>query len=442
MAATDRDVIVIGAGAAGLSAAEALARAGRSALLLEARDRIGGRIWSQHEPALPVSIELGAEFIHGNAEATFSLLRKTGTAAIDVGGDHWTLRDGALAPSEDLFSSIQQAMRKTRALKAKDMSFDDFLERHLRSDLSPEACAYARMLAQGFDAADTRRASARALAEEWTGGGSVNAPQFRPLHGYGALLARLASELRGSSVDVQLNTVVRTVRWSRRTVNIEGSFLGRPYNIRSKAAIVALPLGVLQAPTREPGAVRFTPALTVKRDALKHLAPGPVLKVLLQFRTAFWEKLSGGRYRDVAFFHPREAAFPTFWTALPLRVPLLVAWAAGPKAERLAGADKAEIVEHALASLAELFGQRPKIDESLEGAWLHDWQRDPYARGAYSYVNVGGDKAREQLAEPLRGTLFFAGEASDTEGEAGTVAGALQSGRRAAREALGALRKE
>ncbi|MGZ8263054.1 MAG: FAD-dependent oxidoreductase, partial [Burkholderiales bacterium] len=71
-----------------------------------------------------------------------------------------------------------------------------------------------------------------------------------------------------------------------------------------------------------------------------------------------------------------------------------------------------------------------------EGAWLHDWQRDPYARGAYSYVVVGGDKARAQLAAPLAGTLFFAGEAADAEGEAGTVAGALQSGLRAAREVL------
>jgi monoamine oxidase len=167
-----------------------------------------------------------------------------------------------------------------------------------------------------------------------------------------------------------------------------------------------------------------------------------VLKVLLQFREAFWDELSGGRYRDVAFFHPREAPFPTFWTALPLRVPLLVAWAAGPKADRLAHAAKTEIVEHALASLAELFGNRPMIDKLLDSAWLHDWQRDPYARGAYSYVTVGGDDAREQLAEPLRDTLFFAGEAADTEGEAGTVAGALQSGRRAARELLASLKSD
>jgi monoamine oxidase len=441
MAASSYDVIVIGAGAAGLTAADELARAGCSALLMEARERVGGRIWSHHEPGLPVPVELGAEFIHGRAEATLSLLDKAGSAAIDTGGEHWTLRNGKLGPSDDLFSKIQEAMRKTQALEKKDMSFDIFLERHLSRELPHEACAFARMLAQGFDAADTRRASARAIVNEWTGGGSVNAPQFRPLGGYGAMLSTLTSALRGSSVEVQLNTVVRTVQWTRGSVTVKGTFLGRPFVARSERAIVTLPLGVLQRPARARDAVRFAPTLTAKRDAMKHLAPGPVLKVLLRFRTAFWEELDGERYRDVAFFHPREAAFPTFWTALPVRVPLLAAWAAGPKADRLAGADHADIVGQALESLTALFGQRGKIEGALEGAWVHDWQSDPYARGAYSYITAGGDKAREQLAQPLANTLFFAGEATDTESEAGTVAGALQSGERAAREVLASLKK-
>jgi monoamine oxidase len=161
-----------------------------------------------------------------------------------------------------------------------------------------------------------------------------------------------------------------------------------------------------------------------------------VIKAVLRFRTPFWETADRGLYRDVAFFHPRQAAFPTFWTALPVRAPLMVAWAAGPKAMRLANLTKPRLIEHALSSLAALFGDIDKIRSELEGAWVHDWQRDPYARGAYSYVVTGGGKARAQLAEPLMRTLFFAGEAADTEGEAGTVAGALQSGSRAAREVL------
>lgn len=442
-AQSDADVIIIGAGAAGLAAAGKLAHARRTALLIEARDRVGGRVWSQHEPGLPVPVELGAEFIHGRGEPTFSLLAKAGAAAVDSAGrsrgERWALREGRLEPSEDLFAEIRHALKRMPELK-QDMSLDAFLERHLRKEVTAEACAFARMLAQGYDAADTKRASARAIVEEWAGGGSVDMPQFRPMGGYGPLLSYLASGLHDSSVSVQLDSPVRTVRWSRGAVKVEGTFLGRPFEARAKRAIVTLPVGVLQQPARVDGAVRFAPALTAKRDALKHLATGPVLKVVLRFRTAFWEKLDRGRYCNVAFFHPRQEAFPTFWTALPVRAPLLVAWAGGPKAQALAGASKAKIIEHALTSLTALFHDRKKIERELEGAWVHDWQRDPYARGAYSYETVNGDKAREQLAKPLLNTLFFAGEATGSE-EVATVAGALESGGRAAREVLASFKK-
>lgn len=428
------DVIVIGAGASGLVAAAELARAGRGALVVDARDRIGGRIWSHAEPGLPVPVELGAEFIHGRAESTFALLDKAGGAAVDTDGEHWTLRDGKLVPSQDLFAEIRVAMKRMRVLDKKDMAFDALVERHLK-ELSSDARAYALMLARGFDAADTKRASARAIVEEWTGGASVEAQQFRPLGGYGGLLAHLAGGLRGSSVALQLNTVVQKVRWSRGSVRIEGKFRGQPFEAHAKRAIVTLPLGVLQQPSSAEGAVEFLPTLTAKRDALKHLAPGPVIKVLMRFRRAFWEELEQGRYRDVAFFHDRSAAFPTFWTALPVRVPLLVAWAAGPNAQRLAGYSKPAIIEEALTSLGSTFGSRSEGEHALEAAWVHDWQADPYARGAYSYVLTNGDKARRALAKPLTGTLFFAGEAADTS-EAGTVEGALRSGMRAAREVL------
>jgi monoamine oxidase len=169
---------------------------------------------------------------------------------------------------------------------------------------------------------------------------------------------------------------------------------------------------------------------------LKRLAAGPVIKVLLRFRSAFWEKLDRGRYARAAFFHSPGAVFPTFWTTLPVRTPLLVAWAAGPKAERLAGANADRLIGEALASLRSIFGEATGAERTLEGAWVHDWQADPYARGAYSYVTTGGEGAREALAAPLSDTLFFAGEAADTAGDAGTVAGALRSGVRAAREVL------
>src|SRR6185295_6326207 len=111
-------------------------------------------------------------------------------------------------------------------------------------------------------------------------------------------------------------------------------------------------------------------------------------------------------------------------------------WAGGPKAVKLGRTDTPTLIRQALASLQTLFGRLPESDMQLEAGFVHDWQQDPFARGAYSYVCVGGQNARAQLAEPVKETLFFAGEASDTEGEAGTVAGAIQSGIRAAHQLL------
>jgi monoamine oxidase len=367
------NTVIIGAGASGLAAAAELARAGRSAVVLEARERIGGRIWSHHEPGLPVPVELGAEFIHGRSDTTFALLEKAATAALDCAGrsrgERWTLREGKLAPSDDLFAEIRYAMKRMPGFK-RDISFDTFLVRYLRKELSAEACAFARTLAEGYDAVDTKRASARAIIEEWTGGGSVEMPQFRPMGGYGPLLSHLASQLHGTRVELQLNTVVKAVRWARGSVKVEGTFLGRPFHARAKRAIVTLPIAVLQIPASAPGAVRFAPALSAKRAALRHLELGRVVKTVLRFRTAFWEKLDGGRYRNVAFFHPRQEVFPTFWTALPVRTPLLVAWAGGPKAAALSNASKPEIIEHALTSLTALFQDRAKIENELEAAWV------------------------------------------------------------------------
>jgi len=116
-----------------------------------------------------------------------------------------------------------------------------------------------------------------------------------------------------------------------------------------------------------------------------------------------------------------------------MRAPLLTAWAGGPKAQRLTGSSPRRLLDAALASVESIFGRGARA--MLQAACVKDWMQDPYSRGAYSYVLVGGMGAREQLAAPLDGAVFFAGEATESE-EPGTVAGALRSGVRAAREAL------
>ena len=454
------DVLILGAGAAGLAAAAELARSGRSALVLEARERIGGRVWSLDVPVLPVPVELGAEFIHGRPAATFSLMRQAGIAAVDAPIVRLAVREGKLgARGEGLEAEIQRVLRRhAGALGKKDVSFESFLARG-RHGLSADARVFARMRAEGYDAADPARASARAIAEEWGAEGAAASGHFRPQGGYGALLDALARGLRGSRVELRLRSVVRAVRWKRGRVEIEGVTRETPllpeegspqggggggrnrasprsFRVVARHAIVTLPLGVLKLPSRAPGAVRFTPSLRDKLPALDGLVSGAVIKAALLFRTPFWEELDGARYRGVSFFHSPEAAFPTFWSALPERAPLLIAWAGGPKAARLSGVAGQEIVRQAVMSLESVFGARAGLEKRLAASWVHHWQQDPFARGAYSYVAVGGYGARRALAAPLRDTLFFAGEATDSDGEHGTVAGALQSGTRAALEAL------
>jgi monoamine oxidase len=432
----DTDLFIIGAGAAGLAAAQALARCKLRVLLLEARDRIGGRIWTRAEPGLTAPIEYGAEFIHGHAPATMAILRQGGKSAIESTDTHLRLHDGSLVARNDFFHEVQEFMRTTRALDAKDLSFDDFLRQS--NELSPEARQYAKMMAEGFDASDTSRASARAIVAEWTAEMmSDAAPQSRPEGGYAALLAPLASALQSDNIRLQLQTTVHSLHWSKGRVEVEGTFIGQPFRASARRAIITLPLGVLQLPADAPGAVRFSPALAEKRTALQGLASGPVIKLMLRFRSAFWEELDS-RYANAAFFHVPSDDFQTFWTQLPLRAPLLNAWAGGPRAQRLSSTGApADIVGSAIATLQSMFGKGCDVAAELEGCYYHDWQQDPFARGAYSYVTVAGDAARALLATPLANTLFFAGEATDTEGETATVAGALQSGVRAAREALG-----
>jgi monoamine oxidase len=364
-----------------------------------------------------------------------AILRQGGKSAIESTDTHLRLHDGRLGARNDFFHEVQEFMRTTRSLDAKDLSFDDFLRQS--NELSPEARQYAKMMAEGFDASDTSRASARAIVAEWTAEMmSDAAPQSRPQGGYTALLAPLASALQSDNIRLQLQTTLHSLRWSKGSVEVEGTFIGKPFRASARRAIITLPLGVLQLPADAPGAVRFNPALTEKHAALQGLASGPAIKLMLRFRSAFWEELDS-RYANAAFFHVPSDDFQTFWTQLPLRSPLLNAWAGGPRALRLSSGTAGDIVGSAIATLQSMFGKGCDVAAELEGSDYHDWQQDPFARGAYSYVTVAGDAARALLATPIANTLFFAGEATDTEGETATVAGALQSGLRAAREALG-----
>jgi monoamine oxidase len=389
-------------------------REGRSVLILEARDRVGGRCWTRRMPGLDIPVELGAEFIHGEAASTHALLAEAGIATVDSTREQRYLVRGRLRRM-NAFVEAQRAVRRAPPLE-RDVSFDQLLA---RTRVSRKTKTFARMMVQGFDAADPARVSARSILEEWGEGGALGASQPRPQGGYGALFDWLAHSIVAQGARLRLDSPVTTLRWKRGNVVVKG----HSFAFRASRAVVTLPLGVLQS-----GAVRFSPPLRMKAAARGKLASGPVIRVAMRFHTPFWE----ARAPEVAFFHVPEGPFPTFWTPLPMRAPLLTAWAGGPKAARLTGSSRDALLAAALRSVGMVF-RHGRAEEELAAALVQDWHADPCSRGGYSYVRVGGQGARERLAEPIEDTLFFAGEATDID-EAGTVAGALRSGERAARE--------
>src|SRR6185437_7747891 len=310
------------------------------------------------------------------------LLQAAGKAALAISGTRWTLRNGQLETrSSDLFEEIRAALERSRAVEQPDIPFASFLDQSLQQGLSAEACKLARTFVEGFDAADPSRVSTHFVAREWGSGGMLDDVQFRPGDGYSSVVAVLAGELGRDRIRLQLQTPVRRIQWRRGTVDVDATSHGEPFFARAARAIITLPLGVLQADD----SVQFLPALEAKRGGLAGLASGPVLKLGLRFRKAFWEELDEGRFRSASFFHSPATTFPTFWTSLPLRTPLLTAWVGGPRAETLSEHPTQQIVREALESLAGLFGSAVARAFELEASYLHNWQRDALARGAYSY---------------------------------------------------------
>jgi len=189
--------------------------------------------------------------------------------------------------------------------------------------------------------------------------------------------------------------------------------------------------------------VHFIPALPQsKQDALSALEMGHVVRIVLHFRERFWENLdipgTGGDedLSQLGFIHCPDVPIPTWWTLLPERTSVLVGWAGGPAAEKFLTRNHDEVLASAFESLAPIFGQSEDyIRNNLASSFMHDWQNDPFTRGAYAYIPVNGLDAQLALSRPVENTLFFAGEATSA-GHIGTVHGAIQSGRRAAKEVI------
>ena len=419
----DAPILVIGAGAAGLAAARVLTAAGRRVRILEARDRIGGRVLTVRHASLPLPIELGPEFVHGEPAEITGLLRAHGLTSYEVGEEHAVFERGRLRPVGAFWSRVERVIHGLDAGGA-----DRSVEAALRPRRRSKAGQWAARYVEGFHAADLARMSVRALARSERGQGSGASGAARILSGYDALIDAMAVPLHGPLVDLRLRSVVREIRWTRgRVTVISGGSSGEPAEEHEgPAAIVTVSLGVLN----QPGGVVVTPAPAPWLEATGSLAMGNVLRLVLQFREAPWPP-------DLGFLHLPGALLPTWWTPAPIRAPMITAWAGGPSAERLLGHDRQELAAVALDVLAPAIGvERERLGDLLVEAYHHDWSADPFTRGAYSYALVGGADAFNVLGRPVEGTLVAAGEATADDGENGTVQGAIASGERAARAIL------
>ena len=430
------DVLVIGAGVAGLSAAAELAASGLEVTVLEARDRLGGRILTRRARSASWPVELGAEFIHGRPPEIWEIVESAALKTQEVGGEPWRYRDGLLERYPELRRGVERLLGRMSATRG-DRSFQEFLDRDAAAE-PPELKAQAAAFVEGFNAAHADRVSVQWLLDSRRADESIAGDHtYRLEDGYGGLVAQLAKRVEGASCQLRLATAVRAVRWRRGRVSI---ITGRGEVFEARRAVVSVPLGVLRTPVGE-GGIAFDPGLVAKHDALAKIAVGEVVRVVLVFRERFWERLerSGRSLQRVSFLHSSDAWFPTWWTTMPAKSGILTGWAAGRRAEKSCGRGAAWIVEKAISSLTDLLGvERSVLRSTLDQSYYHDWHADPFSRGAYSYVLVGGAAAPGELGAPLEGTLFFAGEATDTSGHNGTVHGAIASGRRAARDVVSA----
>lgn len=434
------DVVVIGAGVAGLASARRLNEQGVRVVVLEARERIGGRVFTTRDARTPLPIELGAEFLHGNAPEVRAIADDARLTAVDVVGQRWSAARGRFACMHHFWERLDRILGQADAAREPDRPLAALFAERPGGHRFAEDRTVAREFVEGFHAAALDRISERSVADGGNPGADEEEQRLgRLIDGYDAVPAWLAGPVASR---IRLGAVASAIEWSPGRVVVRAHAGGSTFSARASAAIVTVPVSLLRAGVRGRGAITFAPEVDAIRDAAAKVAMGQVQRVGVLLDRPLVELFAERRRSQLAraaFVHARGSDVPVWWTSYPLRTGLLVGWAGGPAAIALGEAPR-QLEARTLRSLAGTFGiGRRTVERHVVATFHHDWSRDPFSRGAYSHVLVGGTDAAETLARSVRGTLFFAGEATDAEGRTGTVHGAIATGRRAAAQAARAL---
>jgi len=418
------DVVVVGAGAAGLMAAWELVQTGKRTAVIEGKDYVGGRIHTIQDDKFELPVELGAEFVHGDLELTKMLLKKAGVETYEVKGDIWQNEDKSLEEQNDFIEDYSVLNKKFKEVK-EDISVAEFFEKHLQGTAFEELRFSLKNYVEGYYAADTNKASTFSLKEELT---KSDDEQYRVEGGYIKLVDYLYHQSKEKGVEFFLSQPAKQIQWKKDEVNV----VTQQENFSAGKVLVTVPIGVLQSEK-----IRFLPAIAETIDASKKLGFGPVIKTLLQFDEAFWKNkdFTKGKDLDKLSFIFSKAVIPTWWTYHPKHVAMLTGWSGGPHADDIKNLSEKEILKKALESLSEIFSvDVTQLQKKLKGWHIANWVNDIYSCGGYSYEVVNGSAIKQIIKQPIEQTIYFAGEGLYDGPEIGTVEAALYTGRETAHQ--------
>lgn len=414
-------IIIIGGGIAGLTAALELADH-YSVIILEANNRMGGRIDSQEDAGFSKIIETGPEFIHGHLKNTLHLLKKAGIPYAEVEGKMLRRENGKWKKQEEMIAGWDELLRKMKEI-GEDMTLGEFLQQFYSGEENTSFRRQVVRYAEGFDLADIQEVSVRSLYGEWSDEEETN---YRIPGGYGSLIRFLEVECTRKRCILRTGQLVRQVDWEKGNARVYTS-TGEQYD--AGKLIVTIPIGVLQQVAGK-ASVNFTPALDEYIDAARKIGMGSVIKIIIEFREAFWPKGTG--------FLLSDESFPTWWTQWPDPVPLLTGWMGGAAVEQWTGQEEGVIYRKALQSLANIFDLSvADVEASVTCFKIFDWKQNEYSLGAYTYATLHSHEARKRLNTPVAGTIFFAGEGLYGGASPGTVEAAIIQ----AKETAGRLMK-
>ncbi|WP_292833116.1 NAD(P)/FAD-dependent oxidoreductase [Microbacterium sp.] len=427
------DTIVIGAGVSGVTAAKLLQRAGRSVVVLEARDRIGGRTWTDRTDGNPT--DRGASWIHGIDDSPVAAAATAfGMRMVEftVGGyqpdsrpiahyspDGTRLSDEEAAAYAADIHAVNADLVEVIEASAPGDSYRDVTEvvlarRKWSAERTERVREYLEHRVEEQYGVWIEELGAHGLDDDTVNGDEVVFPD-----GYDRLPAHIAEGL-----DVRLHHVVESVEWSTHGVTARTS---RGGGFTAASAVVTVPIGVLTS-----GAFTIDPPLPeTHADPLSRLKMNAFEKIFLTFPQKFWD--------DGVYAIRQQGSESRWWhswydlSALH-GAPTLLTFAAGPAAIQTRGWESADVGASVMVQLRRLYGAG--VPEPID-VKMTSWQEDPFSHGAYAYMAIGSlPEEHDQLAVPIGGVLHLAGEATWSDDPA-TVPGAMLSGHRAAQDVLG-----